>query len=223
MTDPFCTIGHGKKPRERRSRRQGKGGAGLRPKGPTPSSTDGWYVSSDFVILRFGPLSPSCRYQALVLLWEVSWRMADIFTKEKRSSVMSAIRSGGNLGTELKLIMIFKQYGVTGWRRNVQLPGKPDFVFPRERLAIFVDGCFWHGCPLHGRNPDSNREYWLPKLARNRARDLAVVRELRRRGWRVIRLWEHVLRHPSRVVSRCSRALLKPPTKLYQGRGCLPT
>jgi DNA mismatch endonuclease (patch repair protein) len=123
--------------------------------------------------------------------------MADVFSKAKRSLVMSAIRSQGNRDTEVKLASIFKMSGIIGWRRNIPLPGKPDFVFQRERLAIFVDGCFWHGCPLHGRNPDSNRAYWLPKLARNRARDLAVTRELRRRGWRVLRLWEHTRFHRS--------------------------
>jgi DNA mismatch endonuclease (patch repair protein) len=134
--------------------------------------------------------------------------MADVFTQAKRSLVMSAIRSRGNRDTEMKLASIFKQSGIIGWRRNVPLPGKPDFVFRLERLAVFVDGCFWHGCPVHGRKPGSNRSYWLPKLARNRARDLAVTRELRRRGWRVLRIWEHALRHSARVASRRRRALL---------------
>lgn len=137
---------------------------------------------------------------------EYHTRVADVFDPIKRSSVMAAIRSKGNRDTELKLISIFKLHEITGWRRNSPLPGKPDFVFQSTRLAIFVDGCFWHGCPLHGRNPDSNPEYWLPKLARNRARDLAVTRELRRRGWRVLRFWEHDLKNGAKVARRINRA-----------------
>ena len=82
------------------------------------------------------------------------------------------------------------------------MPGKPDFVFRRERLALFVDGCFWHGCPKHGRNPDSNRGYWLPKLERNKQRDRTVSRRLRRAGWRVLRLWAHDLNNPGLVTRK---------------------
>lgn len=133
--------------------------------------------------------------------------MGDVFTKSKRSAVMAAIRSRGNKDTELKLAAILRAHGITGWRRHQPLPGCPDFVFRRERLAIFVDGCFWHGCPKHGRNPGSNQAYWLPKLERNRARDRAMTRELRSRGWSVLRLWEHALRDSDRVAARCMRAL----------------
>ena len=133
--------------------------------------------------------------------------MADVFTAEKRSLVMAAIRSRGNRETELKFIGILKRYKITGWRRNHPLPGKPDFVFRRSRMVVFVDGCFWHGCPLHGRKPASNLEYWGPKLERNRQRDLAVTRGLRRRGWRVLRFWDHELKDPPRVAARTMRAL----------------
>lgn len=122
---------------------------------------------------------------------------------------MSAIRSQENRDTELALVTIFKRNRITGWRRNVPLPGKHDFVFWRARLGMFVDGCFWHGRPLHGRTPNSNREYWMPKLARNCARDFAVTRELRRRGWRVMRMWEHALHHPERIAAQCRRTLLR--------------
>ncbi len=69
---------------------------------------------------------------------------------------------------------------------------KADIAFPRLRLAVFVDGCFWHACPTHGRVPNANSSYWRPKLARNVARDQAVVEALHARGWTVLRLWEHV-------------------------------
>jgi len=71
--------------------------------------------------------------------------------------------------------------------------GKPDFVFPDQRLAVFVDGCFWHGCPLHGTNPATNREFWSEKITRNRQRDREVNRALRALGWRILRIWEHEL------------------------------
>ena len=68
---------------------------------------------------------------------------------------------------------------------------RPDVVFPKQRIAVFVDGCFWHGCPLHGTSPATNREYWGPKIAENRQRDLRNQRDLEAEGWIVIRAWEH--------------------------------
>ena len=133
--------------------------------------------------------------------------MADVFSKKKRSQVMAAIRSRGNKGTELKLVAILRSAGITGWRRHQSVTGHPDFIFRRERVAVFVDGCFWHGCPKHGRKPGSNRAYWLPKLRRNRERDATVKRSLRSAGWRVIRLWEHDLAIPQRCAARIARAL----------------
>jgi DNA mismatch endonuclease (patch repair protein) len=123
---------------------------------------------------------------------------------------MAAVRSRGNRDTEVKLVRIFRANGIAGWRRHVSLPGQPDFVFRRERLVVFVDGCFWHCCPLHGSEPANNSAYWGPKLARNRVRDRVVTRELRRRGWRVLRIWEHSLREPANVAKRCQRAKMRP-------------
>ena len=133
--------------------------------------------------------------------------MADTFSKKARSAVMGAVRSHGNRSTELLVIAIFRSHGITGWRRHQPLPGKPDFVFRRERLAVFVDGCFWHGCPKHLRMPASNVEYWNAKIARNMARDRRVNADLRRAGWRVVRLWEHALAEPKRVAARLLRLL----------------
>ena len=134
-------------------------------------------------------------------------RMPDIFTVEKRSSVMAAIRSSRNEATELRLIRLFREWRVTGWRRRAKLPGSPDFVFRKARVAIFVDGCFWHGCPLHGRQPKANRSYWAPKLKKNRERDKEADVSLRAAGWRVLRIWEHELLHPPKILRRV-RALL---------------
>ena len=130
--------------------------------------------------------------------------MADIWTKAKRSEVMGRIRGRGNRTTEVRLAAIFRAHGITGWRRQYPLPGRPDFAFPARRLAVFVDGCFWHGCPRHGTSPKSNARFWREKIARNRERDREVNRELRRRGWRVLRIWEHELRRTNefKAVSR---------------------
>jgi DNA mismatch endonuclease (patch repair protein) len=117
---------------------------------------------------------------------------ADVFTPEKRSAVMARIRATGNRDTELRLIALFRAFGIRGWRRGQLLYGKPDFVFRRERVAIFVDGCFWHGCPKpkHAPLPKNRAEWWAAKLSRNKARDWLVTRTLRKQGWKVIRIWE---------------------------------
>lgn len=139
--------------------------------------------------------------------------MADVFSKAKRSEVMAAIRSKANRDTELRLASILRSHGITGWRRHQALPGKPDFVFLQERLAVFVDGCFWHGCPKHGRRPDSNRHYWIPKLDRNKRRDIAVTRTLRNSGWRVLRFWAHSLREPKAIVKKITSKLSGTPAR----------
>ena len=96
--------------------------------------------------------------------------MADMFTMEKRSSIMSRIRCKGNCSTEQRLIAIMKRFRITGWRRGIKLPGKPDFVFRQARVVVFVDGDFWHGNPRGYRLPKSNVEYWQNKIERDRAR-----------------------------------------------------
>ena len=133
--------------------------------------------------------------------------MPDVFSKAKRSHVMSLIRGSGNKGTELRLMGIFKAHGITGWRRKAVVFGKPDFVFPKHKLAVFVDGCFWHGCPIHATRPKTNAKFWRTKIACNQARDRLVTRTLRRTGWRVLRIWEHELRknNERRLLARLRR------------------
>jgi DNA mismatch endonuclease (patch repair protein) len=145
--------------------------------------------------------------------------MADVFSKSKRSEVMSRIRGRGNKDTELALAKLLRRNKITGWRRNQKIFGKPDFIFRQARLALFVDGCFWHGCPKHGTQPAGNRSFWKKKFARNIARDRLVNRALRRAGWRVLRIWEHDLhratkrqatkdkRNDARLLRRIQRAL----------------
>ena len=132
----------------------------------------------------------------------------DNVSKETRSRVMAAVRSSGNHSTEVALMTLLKESGLTGWRRKWKLRGQPDFVWPKQRLALFVDGCFWHGCPKHCRIPASNEEYWERKLSNNRVRDRSITRELRKAGWTVLRVWEHALKDfPSRVIARIRKAL----------------
>ena len=115
----------------------------------------------------------------------------DVFSPTKRSEVMSRIRSSGNKETELALIAFLREAGIVGWRRNVAIYGKPDFVFRQFKLAVFVDGCFWHGCPDHGSKPKNNAAWWARKFEQNRARDRRVQRHLETGGWTVVRVWEH--------------------------------
>ena len=119
--------------------------------------------------------------------------MPDVFTKIKRSEVMSRIRGRGNRATEIALARLLRQNKITGWRRHLPIFGKPDFTFRRHRLVIFVAGCFWHGCRKHSNMPGSNQSYWQNKLARNSIRDRLVTRTLRKQGWYVLRIWEHDL------------------------------
>jgi DNA mismatch endonuclease (patch repair protein) len=139
--------------------------------------------------------------------------MPDIFTKAKRSDVMSRVRSRGNRRTELALIKLLRVHRIKGWRRHPKLPGTPDFLFRKERVVIFVDGCFWHGCPKHATFPVTRQAFWSTKLADNKARDLRVNSALRRSGWRVLRVWQHELqaKNATRCLVRIGKALYKTP------------
>jgi DNA mismatch endonuclease (patch repair protein) len=135
--------------------------------------------------------------------------MADVFTVAKRSEVMARIRGRGNRDTELSLIALMRQNRITGWRRQQPLVGRPDFVFRKQRLAVFVDGCFWHGCPRHCKMPEHNAEFWAGKLRRNRARDREVTSQLRSQAWRVVRIWEHDLTEKPEDCIKSIRARLE--------------
>jgi len=122
---------------------------------------------------------------------------------------MSRVRGRGNKSTEIALASLLRRCRIKGWRRHPALPGTPDFAFREFRLAIFVDGCFWHGCPKHASLPASRRAFWLRKLAVNKARDRRVGQELRRRNWRILRIWQHELKNPERCLRRISTAIRK--------------
>lgn len=126
--------------------------------------------------------------------------MADIFDNEKRSDIMSKVRSKNNKSTELALIKIFKENNITGWKRNYPVKGHPDFVFLDKKIAIFVDGCFWHGHDCRNTRPSDNAEYWRKKRERNIKHDKEVTALFENRGWTVIRIWECELKKKNREV-----------------------
>lgn len=126
--------------------------------------------------------------------------MADVFDKSTRSAVMRKVRGKENKSTELTLIEIFRQNQITGWRRGYPVKGHPDFVFLNERIAVFVDGCFWHGHDCRNTRPKQNEEYWAKKRERNIKHDTEVTRIFSERGWTVIRIWECELKKKNRDI-----------------------
>ncbi|MCC6365400.1 MAG: very short patch repair endonuclease [Bryobacterales bacterium] len=131
----------------------------------------------------------------------------DTVTPEIRSTVMARVKSQRNRSTEWRLRSALVRAGICGWTLHSDLPGKPDFIFETERLIIFVDGCFWHGCPKCKRMPSSNTDYWSVKIARNRKRDRVTTALLRRDGWTVLRFWEHQLINMEPILGRISAAI----------------
>lgn len=128
--------------------------------------------------------------------------MADTFDKDKRSVIMKSVKSSGNKSTELKLISFFKLNGITGWRRHYAVKGHPDFVIIDKRIAIFVDGCFWHGHECRNIRPKDNEEYWSKKRIRNIKHDQEVTEMFSNRGWTVIRIWECELKKKNEAILR---------------------
>ena len=141
----------------------------------------------------------------------------DMWDKAKRSDMMSRIRSRGNKTTELRFLSILRANGISGWRRHGDLPGKPDFFFSRQRIAVFLDGCFWHGCAKCYKQPTTNSSFWIEKLRSNKRRDRRNSGRLRALGFRVIRIWEHSLRSERLSAIRVAalrRMLLAAPKKM---------
>lgn len=130
-----------------------------------------------------------------------------------RSRTMAAIRGKGNRTTELRLAAALRFFRFRGWRRHLPLPGRPDFAWPALKVALFVDGCFWHGCPRCYKAPKHNAAFWQEKLEGNRRRDRRVTRELRARGWQVLRVWECKVGTPA-TLARLRRAVVDEPRQL---------
>jgi DNA mismatch endonuclease, patch repair protein len=126
-----------------------------------------------------------------------------------RSELMSRVRSRRNATTEIRLLQLLREHGLRGFRRHVALPGHPDFVWYEQRVAVFVHGCFWHG---HGcaRNlsPRRNKKLWQIKIDATRKRDHRSATQLRAAGWRVLTIWECLLKtKPYSCIRRISQAV----------------
>ena len=136
--------------------------------------------------------------------------MADVFDSEKRSDIMRHVKSKKNKSTELKMIGLFRQNGIAGWRRNYPVKGHPDFVFLKEKVAVFVDGCFWHGHDCRNTRPAEHQDYWQKKRERNIKHDIEVTAAFEARGWKVLRVWECELKKKNMtlVLERIMSALV---------------
>lgn len=144
--------------------------------------------------------------------------MTDVFSKQKRSEIMSRVRPSGNRTTEIAFMRLLREAGLKGWRRHIPLVGKPDFVFRSKRLAIFVDGCFWHGCRRCRSIPADNRDFWERKFNYNRRRARTVNAALRRKFWKVVRFWEHELKNPKRTCEKLVKHLTLPAAETRRPR-----
>ena len=135
--------------------------------------------------------------------------MADVFSSDKRSEIMKKVKPNGNKTTELQLINVFGELNIHGWRRHYEVKGHPDFVFPKKKKAVFVDGCFWHGHDCRNTRPATNKDFWEKKRNRNIRHDQEITQRFETRGWTVIRIWECELKKKNREL------LIKKLTRLY--------
>ena len=128
--------------------------------------------------------------------------MTDVLTKKQRSYNMAQIKSK-DTGPELVLRKLLSQNKIFGYRLHYKIFGKPDIVFPRKKIAIFIDGCFWHKCPSCFVKPTSRIEFWSQKIKNNLKRDKEVNKLLKKTGWKILRIWEHELReNPDKVCQK---------------------
>ncbi|MGH6958365.1 MAG: very short patch repair endonuclease [Caulobacteraceae bacterium] len=127
----------------------------------------------------------------------------DVYPPAKRSAVMARVKAK-DTGPELRVRRLIWRLGGHYRLHRADLPGRPDIVLPGRRLAVFVNGCFWHGhdCARGARVPKANRDYWTAKVARNRARDAASQAALAARGWRVETVWECELKDEAALTAR---------------------
>ena len=137
--------------------------------------------------------------------------MSDVFSKQKRSEIMRSIRGRGNRSTEGRLRYRLVAAGVSGWRlHDGNIAGRPDFTFPRRKVAVFVDGCFWHGCSSCRALPKTNRKFWETKILANKKRDRTASGALKKSGWNAVRFWEHeVRRRPEYCLKKIVYAVRK--------------
>lgn len=110
-----------------------------------------------------------------------------------RSKAMRAVKGSGNKSTELKFCRALVETGIGGWEAQKKIIGNPDIFFPAYKVAVFLDGCFWHGCPKCGHIPITNNAYWRAKIERTIERDRSKAKALEEQGYLVVRFWEHEL------------------------------
>jgi DNA mismatch endonuclease (patch repair protein) len=127
--------------------------------------------------------------------------MTDVLTPAQRKLNMSRIR-GKDTSPEIRIRKLLFSKCIRGYRVNYKLIGKPDIVFVKKKVAIFIDGCFWHKCPIHFQEPSTRKEFWLEKINRNVERDNLINLKLKEAGWEVIRIWEHKVREDPELVVR---------------------
>ena len=128
--------------------------------------------------------------------------MTDVLTREQRKYNMSRIRSK-NTGPEVKLRKLLFARGIRGYRIHYNLPGKPDIVFTKKKIVVFIDGCFWHKCPVCFQEPETRKDFWMKKIQSNVDRAIKVNQQLESEGWTVIRIWEHEIRkEPEKAVQK---------------------
>lgn len=140
--------------------------------------------------------------------------MTDVYDADKRSAVMRQVKGSGT-GPERTLRRLLTRLGARYRLNRRDLPGSPDIVLPGRRLAIFAHGCFWHGhdCPRGARVPKTNRDYWLAKVGRNRARDATAAQALSASGWRVEVIWECEMKDEAALADRLAALLEASPRK----------
>ena len=135
-------------------------------------------------------------------------RMPDVFSKKERSKIMSLIKSKNTkleVGFRKKLWSKGLRY-----KLHYKINGNPDLAIVSKKTAIFIDGCFWHKCPKHYREPSSNKKYWNLKIERNVQRAKEVNKELKKQGWKVLRFWEHDIKNkPDFCITKILKELNK--------------
>jgi DNA mismatch endonuclease (patch repair protein) len=135
----------------------------------------------------------------------------DHVSKKVRSKIMASIHSSGNTTTELPLSRLLNAADLKGYRKHWHVAGKPDFAWPARKIALFVDGCFWHGCRCK-HLPRTNTKFWRNKIETNMRRDRRVAQSLRRAGWKVLRIKECAVGKPS-TLTRIAKAVMSPQKK----------
>ncbi|MFP4514743.1 MAG: very short patch repair endonuclease [Parcubacteria group bacterium] len=136
--------------------------------------------------------------------------MADIFSKMKRSDIMSKVRNKDSK-IEIALRKALWKAGYRYRKNSIKYFGKPDIVLPKYKTVIFVDSCFWHGCKKHGSMPATRTEFWEKKIARNKERDKEVNLHYKKESWQVIRVWEHEITKKDpvaieKIISKISKS-----------------